>query len=438
VVGLGVACVLAATAWLYLLVARGEFWRTRQRLPRNARTAAGASGGHGVAGWPAVVAVIPARNEAEMLPLTLPTLLDQDYQGTFRVIVVDDCSDDGTGEVAARLGGDKVRVVPGKPRPDGWVGKVWAMAQGLAEAQETAPEYLLFTDADIAWGNDALRNLVTAATNDDRDLVSQMALLRTSTAWERAIVPAFVYFFAQLYPFKKVNAPTSRTAAAAGGCMLIRASALADTGLEPIKGALIDDVAMGQLVNRQRQRIWLGLSTENGVTSVRPYDTLASLWQMVARSAYTQLRYNPLLLAGTVVGLLFLYALPPVGAIAGLVTGNALAAVAGLAGWALMSVTYLPMLALYRISRFRAPTLPLIALLYAAMTVDSARLYHAGRGGEWKGRTASQGLLLLSWQTHSGRKRRKQTISEVTSSRMCSPTPRWKATSSVCSSTRAA
>ena len=405
--GLGVACVLAALAWLYLLVAHGEFWRTRQRLPTPA---------DGLADWPDVVAVIPARNEAEMLPLTLPTLLDQDYPGTLRVVLVDDCSDDRTGEIAARLAasqgqgqgqGDRVRVVHGKPRPDGWAGKVWAMAQGLAVAQETEPGYLLFTDADIAWGNGTLSSLVAAAVNDDRDMVSQMARLRTSTGWERAIVPAFVYFFAQLYPFKKVNTPRSRTAAAAGGCMLIRASALASTGLEPIKDALIDDVAMGQLIKRRRRRAWLGLSagtsvgtdtagTDSGVASVRPYDTLASLWQMVARSAYTQLRYNPLLLAGTVVGLLFLYALPPAGAIAGLATGNVLAAIAGLAGWAVMSVTYLPMLAFYKLSRFRAPTLPLIALIYAAMTVDSARRHYAGRGGEWKGRMASRGLLLLS------------------------------------------
>jgi hopene-associated glycosyltransferase HpnB len=420
VVGLGVACLLAAVAWLYLLVAHGEFWRTTQRLPA---VPAGLPGGGD--DWPDVVAIVPARNEAGMLPLTLPTLLEQDYPGALRVVLVDDCSDDGTGELAARLGGGKggkggeggrVRVVDGKPRPDGWAGKVWAMAQGLAVAEEAEPgypraeggypraeggyprakaRYLLFTDADIAWGTGTLRSLVAAALNDDRDLVSQMARLRTSTAWERAIVPAFVYFFAQLYPFKRVNSPRSRTAAAAGGCMLIRASALARTGLEPIKGALIDDVAMGQLIKARRRRTWLGLSTDQGVVSVRPYDTLASLWQMVARSAYTQLRYNPLLLAGTVIGLLFLYVLPPAGAIIGLATGNALAAAAGLAGWAIMSVTYLPVLTLYRVSRFRAPTLPLIALLYAGMTVDSARRHYVGRGGEWKGRTAGQALRLL-------------------------------------------
>jgi hopene-associated glycosyltransferase HpnB len=212
------------------------------------------------------------------------------------------------------------------------------------------------------------------------------------------VVPAFIYFFAQLYPFRRVNVPGSRTAAAAGGCMLIRRSALEKAGgLAPIRGALIDDVAMGRMIKRQRGRCWLGVTRQ--VVSVRPYPGLASLWQMVARSAYTQLRCSPVVLAGTLIGLLFLYALPPAGAITGLVvllaggggagaTGAAaLTLGAGLAGWALMSLSYLPMLRLYRLSPLRAPGLPLIALLYAAMTADSARRHYAGRGAQWRGRT---------------------------------------------------
>ena len=176
---------------------------------------------------------------------------------------------------------------------------------------------MLFTDADIAWRQGALRDLVRAAEADDRDLVSQMALLRTATGWERVVVPAFVYFFAQLYPFRRVNSPRSRTAAAAGGCMLVRREALERSGgLAPIRGARIDDVALGQVIKAQRGRCWLGLSTE--VVSVRPYPRLADLWQMVARSAYIQLRYSPWLLAGTVAGLAFIYLLPPAGAITGL------------------------------------------------------------------------------------------------------------------------
>jgi len=395
---LSIACVVAAVAWGYLVAGHGGYWRTSQWLPPLTRDPDT---------WPDVVAVVPARNEAEMLPATLPGLLGQEYPGALTVVVVDDRSSDGTAEVAAKLGGGRpLRVVAGTPAPAGWAGKVWAMAQGLgtaglSPAADAGPEpggYVLFTDADIAWQAGTLRDLVTAAESDDRDLVSQMALLRTATGWERIVVPAFVYFFAQLYPFRRVNVPGSRTAAAAGGCMLVRRGALEKSGgLAPISGALIDDVAMNRMIKRQRGRCWLGLSRQ--VVSVRPYPRLASLWQMVARSAYTQLNYSPALLAATIIGLLFLYVLPPAGAVIGLavlLSGGAapagagpaaLTAGAGLAGWALMSLSYLPMLRLYRLSPLRAPGLPLIALLYAGMTADSARRHHAGRGAEWRGRT---------------------------------------------------
>jgi hopene-associated glycosyltransferase HpnB len=387
VAGFGWVCVLAAVVWLYLVVAHGGYWLTSQRLPsKRLPGQRGPGAGSAADSWPHVTAVVPARNEADMLPLVLPGLLSQDYPGVLDVIVVDDRSEDGTAAVAASLNG--VRVIAGKPHPEGerWAGKVWAMTQGLAAAPEGC-EYVLFTDADIAWEPGALTALVTAARDDDRDLVSQMALLRARTGWERLLVPAFVYFFAQLYPFRRVNRRIGRTAAAAGGCMLIRRATLERAGgLAMIKGAHIDDVALGQLIKRAGGSTWLGLSTL--VTSVRPYEGLASVWQMVARSAYTQLRYRPLLLAGTILGLLFTYVLPPAGLIAGLATGSTLAAVAGGAGWLLMSVSFLPMLRLYRLSPLRALTLPVIAVLYAAMTIDSARLHYAGRGGEWKGRIA--------------------------------------------------
>jgi hopene-associated glycosyltransferase HpnB len=396
-------CVVSAAAWVYLVAGHGGFWLTGQRLPAGAA-------GTGSAAWPSVAAVVPARNEAASLPGTLPALLAQEYPGDFRVFLVDDSSDDGTGEVAAELGEKAARdarpgnrvpltVVSGGPRPDGWAGKVWAMAQGFASATENAavPEYVLFTDADIAWAPHALRDLVRGAEADNRALVSQMALLRAQTGWERMIVPAFVYFFAQLYPFRKVNDPQSRTAAAAGGCMLIRRSVLEQAGgLDAIRGALIDDVALGTLLKRAGNRTWLGLTTD--ITSARPYPDLASLWHMIARSAYVQLRYNPLLLAGTLVGLLLLYAAPPAGVIAALIAlaaagGNpatAVAGLAGLAGWALMTASFLPMLRFYRLSALRAPALPLVALLYAAMTADSARRHYSGRAVSWRGRIADR------------------------------------------------
>ena len=402
VLGLAIACAVSAAAWVYLVAAHGEFWRTGQRLPQRAAATAAHRDR-----WPAVVAVVPARNEADSLPTSLPSLLAQDYPGEFRVFVVDDGSDDGTGVVAAELGekaagdgGAPLTVVPGRPRPDGWAGKVWAMSQGLAAARAaTGPPaaYVLFTDADIAWAPTALRDLVRGAEDDDRALVSQMALLRAQTSWERVIVPAFVYFFAQLYPFRKVNDPRSRTSAGAGGCMLIRAEALERAGgLEPMRGALIDDVALGTLLKAGGNRIWLGLTTD--IRSDRPYPSLASLWHMIARSAYVQLRYNPALLAGTLIGLLLLYAVPPAGVIAALIavgvgsigTGVAVTGIAGLFGWALMTASYLPMLRFYRLSPLRAPGLPLIAILYAAMTADSARRHYSGRAVSWRGRTAAR------------------------------------------------
>jgi hopene-associated glycosyltransferase HpnB len=378
---------LAVVAWLYLLVAHGGYWRTDQRLPSSVTRQSP---------WPGVVAVVPARNEAAVLPLTLPTLLSQEYPGSFTVVLVDDDSSDGTSAVAAALANDagaRLVTVAGRATPDGWAGKVWAMEQGVRAAGEAT--YLLFTDADIGYAPGTVAALVRAAEADDRGLVSQMALLRAETFWERLIVPAFVYFFAQLYPFRRVNRPGARTAAAAGGCMLVRRTALAAAGgLDRIRGARIDDVALGRLLKRPPSgaRCWLGLTAD--VVSRRPYPSLAGLWDMVARSAYTQLRYSPALLAGTLIGLAWLYALPPAAALGGLAwlaagggTTAAWLAGAGLAGWAAMSASFIPILRLYRLSPLRAPGLPLIALLYAGMTADSGRRYHLGRGGQWKGRT---------------------------------------------------
>jgi hopene-associated glycosyltransferase HpnB len=394
---LAVVAAAAAAGWLYLMAGHGGFWRTDQRLPPAWPRGPGPTppSAGGAAGWPSVTAVIPARDEAGVLPLTLPTLLAQDYPGALDVVLVDDQSHDATAAVAAALAvaaGRRLRVVSGAPAPAGWAGKVWAMEQGVRAA---GGAYLLCTDADIAYAPGTLTELVGAALAGRRDLLSQMALLRAATGWERVLVPAFVYFFAQLYPFRRVNAPGWRTAAAAGGCMLVRREVLAEAGgLDRIRGALIDDVALGRLLKRApvRGRCWLGFTTR--VVSRRPYPHLADLWGMVARSAYTQLRYSPALLAVTIAGLLWLYLAPPAAALAGLAAaaagggaGALWCAAAGLAGWAMMALTYLPVLRLYRLSPLRALSLPLIAVMYAGMTADSARRHRAGRGGAWKGRT---------------------------------------------------
>lgn len=391
-------------AWVWLLLGQGFFWRTDQRLPPTTHGghARGARDGgkpdalvHGHArgepvAWPRVVVVVPARDEAGVLPLSLPSLLAQDYPGIAEVVLVDDGSTDGTGglavELAGRCGGLPLTVVsPGEPEP-GWTGKLWALRHGMALARARGPEFLLLTDADIAHAPDSLRLLVSAAVENDLDLVSQMARLRAESAWERLIVPAFVYFFAQLYPFHWINRPRPRATAAAGGCVLLRTETAVAAGVpEVIRQAVIDDVSLARAVRRAGGRIWLGLAER--VDSVRPYPGLDELWRMVSRSAYAQLRHNPLLLLGTVAGLVVVYLVPPAALVAGAATGDAAAAWAGGAAWAVMAGSYAPMLRHYRQPLWLAPLLPFTASLYLLMTVDSAVRHHRGRGAAWKGRT---------------------------------------------------
>lgn len=406
------AAMLAVVAWVYLLAGHGRFWRTDQRLPA-ASPGPGPGSCPESAAWPTVVAVVPARDEADVLPESLPTLLTQDYPGQLTVVLVDDESTDGTADVAITLSkeaaasdqraGQRLRVCSGAPLPAGWAGKVWAMAQGLEAAADA--EYVLFTDADIAYAPGTVTRLVCAAQASGKAMVSQMALLRSDTPWERLLIPAFVYFFAQLYPFRRINKSSSRTAGAAGGCMLVRRKALAAAGgLEQIRAARIDDVALGRLLKGAAGGgdCWLGFSTD--VISKRRYRGLAEIWDMVARSAYTQLRYSPVVLAGTVLGLAWLYLVPVAATVGGLTllasgpggsgvpaVQSAWLAAAGIVSWGLMSVTYLPILRLSGLSALRAPCLPFIGVLYTAMTISSARRHHAGRGGEWKGRTIQQG-----------------------------------------------
>ncbi|WP_055585074.1 glycosyltransferase [Streptacidiphilus griseoplanus] len=375
---LGWISAVSLAAWVWLTLCHGFFWRTDVRLPPRPDSPAR---------WPSVAVVVPARDEAEVLPLSLPGLLAQRYPGEARVVLVDDGSTDGTGELARSLGaagGLPLTVTtPGDP-PPGWTGKLWAVRHGVEQAGE--PEYLLLTDADIAHGPDSLAGLVAAAESAGLDMVSQMARLRVHTGWERLIVPAFVYFFAQLYPFRWSNRPRGRTAAAAGGCSLVRRDALERAGgVEVIRGAVIDDVSLARAVKRSGGRIWLGLAEQ--VDSVRPYPDLSQLWRMVSRSAFAQLRHSVLLLAGTVLGLALVYLVPPVATVAGLVGGAPLVAGLGAAAWALMAGTYAPMLRYYGQPLAAALLLPYTAALYLLMTVDSAVQHWQGRGAAWKGRT---------------------------------------------------
>ncbi|MDA5286381.1 glycosyltransferase [Streptomyces sp. NPDC054904] len=378
-----IAACASLAAWLWLTFAQGMFWRTDVRLPP--RTAP--------ARWPSVAIVVPARDEAEVLPRSLPSLLAQDYPGAAEVVLVDDGSTDGTAALALRLAAEHpglplTVVSPGDP-PPGWTGKLWALRHGIAHARTSRaaePEYLLLTDADIAHAPDSLRELVAAATGARLDLVSQMARLRVVSGWERLVVPAFVYFFAQLYPFRRINRPGGRTAAAAGGCVLLRTEAAVRAGVpDSIRQAVIDDVSLARAVRASGGRIWLGLAER--VESVRPYPGLGDLWRMVSRSAYAQLRHQPLLLAGTVAGLVLVYLVPPVALVAGLAAGRPAVAWAGGLAWLLMAGTYLPMLRHYRQPAALAPLLPFTALLYLLMTVDSAVRHYRGRGAAWKGRT---------------------------------------------------
>ncbi|MFD6313023.1 glycosyltransferase [Streptomyces nigra] len=367
-------------AWLWLLLFQGFFWRTDVRLPR--RTDPGE--------WPSVCVVVPARDEAAVLPASLPSLLAQDYPGRAEVFLVDDGSTDGTGELARRLvrerGGLALTVdSPGEP-PAGWTGKLWAVRHGIGLARARDPEYLLLTDADIAHAPDSLRELVAAARTGGFDAVSQMARLRVDSLWERLVVPAFVYFFAQLYPFRRIGRTGTRTAAAAGGCVLLRTEAAVRARIpDSIRGAVIDDVALARAVKRSGGRVWLGLADR--VDSVRPYPRLADLWRMVSRSAYAQLRHQPALLLGTIAGLALVYLVPPVSLAVGAASGDKVAAVLGGLAWLVMTGTYVPMLRYYRQPLWPAPLLPVTAFLYLLMTADSAVQHYRGRGAAWKGRT---------------------------------------------------
>jgi hopene-associated glycosyltransferase HpnB len=366
--------------WLYLLLGRGAFWLGRER-----DDAVPSAQGSKQGSWPAIMAVIPARDEAECVGETVASLLRQDYPGEFSVILVDDQSRDGTAQVArdaALVAADRLTVLSGRALPAGWTGKLWAQSQGVeaAEAAPRPPDYLLFTDADIVYAPDELTKLAGRAQSGRYVLTSLMAKLRCESFAERMFIPAFIFFFQMLYPFAWANDPRRATAAAAGGCMLVRRETLREAGgMASIRSALIDDCALAKRL-KAHGPIWIGLT--DGVRSIRGYRVVEDIRRMVSRTAYAQLRYSPLLLAGTVLGLAVTYLAPLLLA----VFAGGVARILGIAAWLVMALAFQPILRFYRRSPLWGLALPAIAAIYMAFTVDSAYQHARGRGGMWKGR----------------------------------------------------
>jgi hopene-associated glycosyltransferase HpnB len=373
-----IIAVAVLGCWFYLIAGRGAFWLSSVRDDSSPLLRAPC---------PAVVAVVPARNEADCVADSIGSLLDQDYPGAFSVILVDDQSGDGTAGIALRAAqmrdaSERLTIVYGKAPPAGWMGKTWAQQQGLALAlrQSPPPSYVLLTDADITHAPDTLAWLVAQSQAKGSVLTSLMAKLHCTSFAERSLIPAFIFFFQMLYPFRWVNAPDRTTAAAAGGCMLARCDALATSGgVAAIRAAVIDDCALAERL-KTCGPIWLGLTGR--VRSVRRYPRLADIRQMVARSAYAQLKYSPILLAVAIVGLSLVYVLPALFAL----FGSGLVRAAGIVSWALMAMSFVPTLRFYRMPLLWGAALPAIGLVYLVFTIDSA-FQHARRGGgTWKGR----------------------------------------------------
>ena len=368
---------MSLAAWLYLILGRGFFWLARERddIGKLATPAI----------WPSVCAIVPARNEADVIERSIGSLLAQNYPGAFHVVLVDDQS---TDETAARARGcgieNRLTVISGSAHPASWTGKLWAQHQGIEQATaQHAPDYLWLTDADIAHAPDTLSTLIARA-EQGRVLVSLMAKLHCETFAERMFVPAFVYYFDMLYPFAWVNG-RGATAAAAGGCMLVRRTVLeAAGGIAQIRSQIIDDCALGALMKTQGP-IWLGLT--NRSASLRPYETIDDVGQMIARSAYAQLGYSPLMLAGTVLGMLLIFVAPP----ALVVFARGSPQVLGSAAWLLMATSLIPMLRFYRRSPLWGVVLPMIGAFYTAFTLQSAIQFWRGKGGMWKGRPQAMG-----------------------------------------------
>lgn len=364
-----------ATIWAWLGLAWGFFWRLDETSA--APTAPGVSPGR-------IVAVVPARNEADVIGATMPSLLHQRVE--MPIILIDDNSTDGTAEVARGAGqeggrAEALTVLQGAPLPAGWSGKLWALHQGIERARQTDPDWLLLADADVLHGPEAVAKLVAIAGNGAYDLVSFMVKLPCISPAERLLMPAFVYFFFLLYPPAWICDPRRSRAGAAGGCVLVRRTALERAGgVEAVRSALIDDCSLARTVKQHGGRLWLGLTEES--RSLRRYESFGQAGEMISRTAFAQLRHSSWLLLATVVGMVLTFVAPP----ALLVTGARLPMLLGAFAWAAMTVTYLPMVRFYGMNPLWALTLPAAAIFYLGATVHSAFKYWMGRGGEWKGR----------------------------------------------------
>jgi len=377
--GLLIAAAIPLLIWIHILFARGFFWRLRafdaNRFPPKR-----------LSKWPSVTAIVPARNEASTIARCMESMASQDYAGELSILVVDDHSDDGTAALArnaavAAGAAERVSVLPAAALPDGWTGKLWALNEGVTRAAASSTQYYWFTDADVVHSPETLQRLVARAESEKLDLASLMVLLRSEALAERLLIPAFFFFFLKLYPPRWIADSHARTAGAAGGCVLLRREALERIGgFASIRGEVIDDCALARAVKRSGGRIWMGLTRAS--VSLRGYGSFAEIRDMIARTAFTQLRYSTLLLVGTLIGMVLTYLAP----VALLLTKDPRAMVLGAAAWTMMSLTFLPTVLFYRRSPLWVPLLPLTAAFYSYATVVSALRYWLGGGGQWKGR----------------------------------------------------
>lgn len=368
--------IISCLIWIYLAAAHGGFWRINPFIASAASAAKNPI---------PVVAVVPARDEADVIARCITSLLRQ-HGAVVHVVLVDDSSSDGTTS-AARAAAEAVNlahrltVIPGLPLPAGWSGKLWAVQQGVEAALRFNPGFILLTDADIVHAPDNIQHLIAHTESGNYDLVSLMVKLHCQSFAERALIPAFVFFFLMLYPPSWIANSRRKVAGAAGGCILIRPDALRKAGgIAAIRHEIIDDCALAARVKRSGGRVWLGLAPDTH--SVRPYTSFAAIGRMISRAAFNQLQHSTLLLLVVILGLAITYLAPP----ALLLSHHVVPVLLGAATWLLMAMCFWPTVKLYGLNPLWTMLLPAIALFYMGATVHSAFKFWTGKGGEWKGR----------------------------------------------------